>query len=154
MIFEATGDVFDYEAAVVPVNCAGIAGAGLALQFRRRFPDSYAVYRELCDRHGLRIGTVAAIRRQEPCDVPLWLVMFPTKQHPWQKSRLEWIEAGVGDLVRKCAECGMTSVGIPRLWCGLGGLKWREVRAVLVRAFSACPEIGWTLVSEGGGGAC
>lgn len=130
MIRETTGDILtaDVEALVNPVNTVGVMGAGLALQFKRKWPPMFWEYKAACRRGGLRIGSVIA----HPTGAnPQYIVSFPTKQHWRDPSRLEWIDQGLIGLRETVEALGMRSIAIPPLGCGLGGLDWTDVRGLI-----------------------
>lgn len=109
-------------ALVNPVNLVGISGAGLAKQFRKNFPLNQSFYELACRTRQIRVGKVFC------CWEGVWIINFPTKTH-WRKtSRLEDIESGLVSLRSALAHHEITSVAIPKLGCGLGGLRWTDVR--------------------------
>ena len=117
-----TGDLFTSSAAALvnPVNCVGVMGAGLALEFKRRFPAAFVDYQAACRSGALRIGKGRVSPSGVPC--PLWVIHFPTKNHFRNPSRLEYIEQGLIDLARVIEERELPSAALPALGCGLGGL--------------------------------
>lgn len=123
----------DVDALVNTVNTEGFMGKGVALQFRRAFPDNYEAYRAACARGEVRLGRmfVTETRRLEG---PRFIINFPTKGHWRAKSKLVDIEAGLTDLRRVLQELRVRSVAVPALGCGLGGLQWSEVRPLIERA--------------------
>lgn len=129
MLSLVTGNLLDDEADVLvnPVNTVGVMGKGLALQFKREFPDNYLAYREACQRGELRPGTVFATK----IDGDRWIVNFPTKRHWRQASRIADIASGLDALTRYLARSPATSIAIPPLGCGHGGLAWPEVRDLI-----------------------
>lgn len=137
MISIRTGNLFDSaaEALVNPVNCKGIAGAGLALEFRNRFPENFTLYERACRRGLVRVGEVFAVAIVGGETI----LNFPTKDD-WRKpSRLSWIVAGLTDLRNKIINSGARSVAVPALGCGLGGLSWGEVFPEIERALADLP---------------
>lgn len=114
------------QALVNTVNTVGVMGRGVALQFKLAFPENYEVYRRACERGEVRIGSMLTydLRRLQN---PRYIINFPTKQHWRGKSRLEYIDAGLKDLVRTIHDLGIESVALPPLGAGLGGLKWSDV---------------------------
>lgn len=120
-IFESSA-----EALVNPVNCVGVMGKGLALQFRQAYPENFQAYAQVCARGEVRPGRVLVY--ETGLVQPRWIINFPTKRHWRDRSRLEDIEAGLVDLVRVVRELGIRSIAVPPLGCGLGGLDWGEVR--------------------------
>ncbi len=136
------GDILrsNAQALVNTVNCVGIMGRGVALQFKKAFPDNFKSYERACDRGQVQLGSVLVFDRNRITG-PRYILNFPTKQHWKNKSRLEDIEAGLKDLVRKVRELHIQSIAIPPLGCGLGGLKWSEVRPRIEAAFESLPEV-------------
>jgi O-acetyl-ADP-ribose deacetylase (regulator of RNase III) len=142
MIELARGDILkaDAEALVNTVNCVGVMGRGIALQFRKAFPETFRAYRALCDRRELRPGMVH-VHDLGRLGNPRYIINFPTKRHWRGKSRLEDIKAGLEALVREIRERRIHSVALPPLGCGLGGLDWNEVRPRIEEAFSGLPQV-------------
>lgn len=142
MITHTTGDIFraNVEALVNPVNCVGVAGRGLALEFRKRFPENFAFYQKACCEGEIAPGRVHLVARPFPpvprtAHWPKRIVNFPTKRHWRDTSRLEDIEAGLLDLTAAVRSWGIRSIAIPALGCGLGGLDWSDVRPRIELAF-------------------
>ena len=131
-----TGNLFDAgcEALVNPVNCVGVMGKGLALQFKQRFPDNYLSYRTACENGAIRPGQ-CHVFENDPQHMPRWIVNFPTKRHWRDPSRLEDIAAGLDTLVGLVRRHGMKSLAVPPLGCGLGGLPWPTVRTLMLDSF-------------------
>jgi O-acetyl-ADP-ribose deacetylase (regulator of RNase III) len=150
MIRLTHGDILkqEAEALVNTVNCMGVMGRGIALQFRRAFEDNYEAYRKASKVGGIRPGRMFVLERSA-LDLPRWIINFPTKRHWKGKSRIEDIEAGLVDLVRVIRERGIRSIAIPPLGCGLGGLDWAEVRPLIEAALSSVPEVEAYLFEPG-----
>lgn len=142
MIEPKSGDVLraDAEALVNSVNCVGVMGRGVALQFRKAFPDNYEAYRKACDRNELRPGTVF-VHNLNRLTNPRYVINFPTKRHWKGKSRIEDIEAGLSALVREVKTRNIRSIAVPPLGCGLGGLRWSRVKPLIEEAFRDVPEV-------------
>ena len=132
------GNIFDdkAEAIVNPVNCVGVMGAGLALEFKSRFPDNYNLYRRACLNNELEIGK-CFITQCSGNNNPEYIVNFPTKLHYRHLSKLEYIIAGLTDLVIRLKQREVKSVAIPAIGCGLGGLKWELVLEEIIKAFNS-----------------
>lgn len=132
---EFQGDIFlaPAEALVNPVNCVGVMGKGLALQFKQRFPANFHAYREACRKGLVRPGKVFIFDTGGTS--PRFIINFPTKRHWRDRSRLEDIRAGLRDLAREVASRCISSVAIPPIGCGLGGLMRTEVFP-LIRSFA------------------
>lgn len=140
MIELLRGDIFDAEAEALvnTVNCVGVMGRGIALQFRKAFPENFKVYKAVCDRGELRPGVMLVHQRLHS---PRFIINFPTKRHWRGKSRMEDIEVGLEALIREVRERGIPSIAIPPLGSGLGGLDWKHVRPRIEAAFRDLPEI-------------
>jgi O-acetyl-ADP-ribose deacetylase (regulator of RNase III) len=150
MIHLANGDILKHEAdaLVNTVNCVGVMGRGIALQFRRAFEDNYEAYRKAAKRNEVRPGQMFVFERSA-LEPPRWIVNFPTKRHWKGKSRIEDIETGLVDLVRVIQDNGIKSIAIPPLGCGLGGLDWAVVRPMIEKALSVIPELDAYLFEPG-----
>lgn len=134
-IFESGCDML-----VNPVNCVGVAGAGLALEFREKFPNNFRAYRSACLRKELSPGGVLVLEPW-PDKTPL-IANFATKLHWRDKSRLDYIKTGLGTLRSLVDDRqDIQSVAIPALGCGLGGLDFIAVQGEILRAFRGCQKI-------------
>jgi O-acetyl-ADP-ribose deacetylase (regulator of RNase III) len=131
VIRETAGDILeaDVEALVNPVNTVGVMGAGLALQFRRKYPDMFRQYIEVCRRGKMGIGQVMFYYNGTN---PRYIILFPTKRDWRDKSELEWIDQGLVGLREMIETLQIRSTAIPPLGCGLGGLAWADVRGLIV----------------------
>lgn len=128
----------EVDALVNTVNTKGVMGKGLALQFKRAFPEVFEAYESACKRGEVVVGKVHVVARET---APRFVINFPTKQRWRAPSKLEYVEAGLVDLVARVAELGIGSIAMPPLGCGLGGLDWRDVRPKIVAAFEALPDV-------------
>ncbi len=142
MIELKRGDITaaDAEALVNTVNCVGIMGRGIALQFRKAFPENFAHYKAACDRKGVQPGSMLVYETSSVVN-PRYIVNFPTKRHWKNRSRIEDIEAGLTSLVKEVRKRGIQSIAIPPLGCGLGGLNWQHVRPRMENAFRDLPGV-------------
>ena len=128
------------EALVNPVNTMGVMGKGLALQFKRAFPDNYRAYVVACKRGEVQIGRVFVHDRGSGTQ-PRYIVNFPTKRDWRHPSRLEWVEAGLLDLARWVQTTGVRSIAVPALGAGLGGLPWPAVKRLIHRVLGTLQEV-------------
>jgi O-acetyl-ADP-ribose deacetylase (regulator of RNase III) len=142
MIILAKGDLLaaDVDALVNTVNCVGVMGKGLALQFKRRFPGVFKEYAAACKRGELVVGRMHVVPTEQIAG-PKYVVNFPTKQHWRSPSKLEYIDEGLQDLLKVVRELGIRSIAIPPLGAGNGGLRWEYVEPRLRRAFADLPEV-------------
>lgn len=129
MIVETTGNLLldDAQALVNTVNTVGVMGKGLALQFKRAFPVNFDAYARACAEGQVQPGRIFVT----PLGGDRWILNFPTKRHWRQPSRLDDIRSGLDDLVRTIAKLGLSSLALPPLGCGNGGLDWSVVRPLI-----------------------
>jgi O-acetyl-ADP-ribose deacetylase (regulator of RNase III) len=129
MIEFTTGDILhaDVEALVNTVNCVGIMGRGIALQFKNRFPENFKAYAAACARGELQPGRMFVFETGTLTN-PKFIINFPTKRHWRGKSRIKDIDCGLRALAGEVRDRGIRSIAIPPLGSGLGGLNWGDVR--------------------------
>lgn len=142
MIESATGNLLtsDVEALVNSVNCEGFMGKGLALQFKQAFPENFRAYQNACRRGEVQPGRMFVHETGRRVN-PRWIVNFPTKRTWRGNSRMEDIETGLGDLVGLVRTKHISSIAIPPLGCGLGGLRWERVRPAIEKAFAPLEDV-------------
>lgn len=128
------------DAYVNPVNCVGVMGKGLALQFKDAFPDNFRQYKMACSEGGVKPGRILVVHNRNPGS-PVHIFNFPTKDHWKNPSRIEWIKAGLEDLVELVKALKVQSIAIPALGCGNGQLTWQEVKPLIEAAFAELPEV-------------
>ena len=142
MIHLVSGNLLEAqtEALVNTVNCVGVMGKGIALQFKQAFPDNFKDYVKACEKGKVRIGKmfVHHTGRMFP---PKYIINYPTKQHWKAKSRIEDIELGLEDLVRVIKELWIKSIAVPALGSGLGGLNWEVVKSLIIVAFEDVQDV-------------
>lgn len=138
MIEFKKGNLFDadVEALVNAVNTVGVMGKGIALQFSRQFPEILPIYESACQDGTLVVGQVQTIRLTLRAGMtgPTYVVNFPTKKHWKGDSKIEYVETGLQSLREAIEKHGMTSIAVPPLGCGLGGLEWADVRQRIIEA--------------------
>lgn len=134
----------DTQAFVNPVNCEGVTGAGLAKQSKRLFPLNFAAYADACKCGTLKLGTVLAtvesLRGNDVC-----IINVPTKNTWQEKSSMIDVKRSVVAMLYQVSTFNLTSVSIPALGCGLGGLCWDEVREMLENGASLLPNVHFDL---------
>lgn len=132
MIEYKTGNILEenVEALVNSVNCVGVMGRGIALQFKKAYPENFAAYVAACQRKEVQPGRMFVFETGYLTN-PRLIINFPTKRHWRGKSRLEDIEAGLHALVLEIQQRNIRSIALPALGSGLGGLEWEEVRKLI-----------------------
>jgi len=142
MIEYKTGDILaeDAEALVNTVNCMGFMGRGIALQFKKAWPENFKVYAAACRKGEVQPGQMLVFETGLLTN-PRYIVNFPTKRHWRGNSRIEDIEAGLMALGREVRERKIQSIAMPALGAGLGGLDWAEVRELIERFVQGLPGV-------------
>lgn len=142
MINYKEGDLFkeDIEAIVNTVNCVGAMGRGIALQFKKAYPDNFKVYSLACKHKEVVPGKMFVFKTGEMLN-PKFIINFPTKRHWRGKSRIEDIELGLIDLRNVIEKNNIKSIAIPPLGSGLGGLSWEEVKSLIENALSSLSDV-------------
>lgn len=138
MVTFVRGDIFKSPAQVLTntVNCVGVMGKGIALEFKSRYPQMYEDYKVRCDQGEVKSG--------EPYlweDDSAQILNFPTKRHWRDNSLLQDIEDGLKYLAGSYERIGIQSIAMPPLGCGLGGLKWSDVQPLIVKHLGAIPDL-------------
>ena len=136
------GDILaaNVEALVNTVNCVGVMGRGIALQFKEAFPDNFKAYAAACNRQELQPGRMFVFERRQLGN-PKFIINFPTKRHWRGESRLGDIEEGLKSLVNEIRERNIRSIAIPPLGSGLGGLNWGDVRPRIEKALARLENV-------------
>lgn len=118
------------QALVNTVNTVGVMGKGIALQFKEVFPNNFKLYAEACKKKELKPGMLLVVK-ENTLQGERIIINFPTKT-AWQfKSKYEYVEEGLKELVKVIRHYNITSIAIPPLGCGNGGLKWEIVRPMM-----------------------
>ena len=136
MITYLKGDIFSSPAQVLvnTVNTVGVMGKGVALEFKKRYPEMFSAYERVCKAKQLEIGKLFLWKGPEK-----WVLMFPTKVHWRNPSKIEYIEAGLQKFSATYADKGITSAAFPRLGCGNGGLDWKQVQPLMEQYLKNLP---------------
>ena len=142
MIEYKKGDILreDVEALVNPVNCVGVMGRGLALQFKKAFPENFKAYAAVCERNEVQPGRLFTFTTGQLTN-PKYIINFPTKRHWRDKSRIEDIDSGLVALVIEVSSRDIHSIAIPPLGSGLGGLDWSNVRPQIEDSLSRLDHV-------------
>ena len=124
-------DLFESKAQTLvnTVNTVGVMGKGVALGFKQRFPEMYDDYVQRCAAGEVRLGQPYLFRQA----IPPWIINFPTKEHWRGAARLDAIIEGLNYLKVHYEEWQISSVAVPPLGCGEGGLDWKVVGPTLYR---------------------
>ena len=152
MIERKTGDILaeNAEALVNTVNCVGVMGRGIALQFKRAFPENFKAYAKACKHGEVRPGRMFVFETGHLSN-PRYVINFPTKRHWRGKSRIEDIDAGLSSLAHEIKVRNIKSIAVPPLGSGLGGLDWIRVRPRIEESLREIPGLRVVLFEPGGG---
>lgn len=128
MITYVKGDLFNSPAKIIvnTVNTVGLMGKGVALEYKKRYPEMFAEYQKLCEDKKLDIGQLFLWRKSDK-----WVLLFPTKKHWRNPSDLAYIEQGLIKFSQNWDKMNANSIAFPRLGCGNGGLSWSEVKPLM-----------------------
>jgi O-acetyl-ADP-ribose deacetylase (regulator of RNase III) len=130
----------DAQALVNAVNCVGVMGKGIALQFKQAFPENFQQYKKACDAKEVQPGRMFTVPTGKLFN-PKYIINFPTKRHWREKSKIEYVQTGLKALVAEVQQLGINSIAIPALGCGNGGLDWLEVKPLIESAFAELPKV-------------
>ena len=142
MISYIHDDIFNAnaEALVNTVNCVGVMGRGIALQFKKRFPENFTEYERACKRHEIVPGKMFVYPTGNMLN-PRFIINFPTKRHWRGASRLEDIETGLSALKETIIANNIKSIAIPPLGAGLGKLDWNIVKSKIETALQDLSDV-------------
>jgi len=138
------GNIFEdnHNAIVCTTNCVGVMGKGIALEFKQRFPKFFNEYKEYCKECKPKGGDCMIFHNQD-YEKPSYLITVMTKEHWFNPSKLEWIHAGLEDLVGRVETINemkdrkrIESLGLPALGCSNGGLQWDMVKPLIEKHLS------------------
>lgn len=140
----------DVEALINTVNCVGVMGRGIALQFKNTFPDNFKAYAAACKKQEVQPGKMFVYETGRSNNHK-YIINFPTKRHWRGKSRIEDIESGLKDLVKVIRQHKISSIAVPPLGSGLGGLNWPTVRALIESVLGSLQDDIQVVIFEPGG---
>ena len=139
--YRKEGSIFDSGAQVLvsPVNAVGVMGKGLALEFKKRYPHVFRVYKNVCDAGELKAGWMF-VYTGEYEGASVKIIHAATKQHWRDSSKAEDIN-NILISIRQFmnGNPNLTSIAIPALGCGLGGLNWTDVKPMIERILGELP---------------
>lgn len=122
------GTVFNSNAKTLvnTVNCFGVMGAGIALEFKLRYPDMFKKYQEMCISGEYKVGRPRLHKLKE-----IQILNFPTKNHWRAPSKIEWIEEGLKYFSLNYKKANIDSIAFPKLGTNNGGLNWDKVKCIM-----------------------
>jgi O-acetyl-ADP-ribose deacetylase (regulator of RNase III) len=146
MIDYMQGNLLDAKADALmnAVNEVGVMGKGIVLMFREAFPENMRAYAAACKSGDVKVGRMFVTETGSSAP-PKWIINFPTKKHWRSRSKMEWVQEGLKDLVRVIRAKEMRSIAMPALGCGNGGLEWPQVKAEIEAAMSDLTDVRITI---------
>jgi O-acetyl-ADP-ribose deacetylase (regulator of RNase III)/uncharacterized protein YwgA len=125
------GDILKSKAQTLvnTVNCVGIMGKGIALEFKNRFPEMFKDYVQRCSRNEIHVGRPCLYKSLFGQQI----VNFPTKGHWKSISKASDVEKGMDYLLSHYKSWNITSIAIPPLGCGNGQLDWKVVGPLIYK---------------------
>ena len=139
MLMYIEGNIFESSTQVLvnAFNTVGVMGKGIALTFKKLYPEMYKSYRTFCEHKQFQIGQLYLYKSTNK-----WILNFPTKIHWRNPSKLEYIELGLKKFANSYKEKGINSIAFPTLGCGNGGLDFeKEVRPLMEKYLANLPDI-------------
>lgn len=125
------GNLFDSDAPALGhgVNVYGVMGAGIAVEFRRRYPDMYEAYKAHCAAKTLTPGRVFY---WDEANLPA-VYNMASQDAPGANASLAWLESSLNRSLGHAARVGHDRIALPRIGCGIGGLVWEDVEPLYAR---------------------
>ena len=137
-----TGNILQEQtdAIINTVNCVGIMGRGIALQFKQMYPENFKAYKQACDKGEVEPGKMF-IYNSGLLFNPKYIINFPTKRHWKGKSRVQDIKSGLVALKDDIINYKIKFIASPPLGCGLGGLNWDEIKPIIEQVLGDLQDV-------------
>ena len=135
---EIRGNIFNSKAQAIvnTVNCVGIMGKGIALEFRRRYPDMFKEYQSSCEKGELKPGNILYHEAEN-----IWILNFVIKRDWRQPSEIEWIESCLEEFIKSYRDKGIKSVAFPWMGAMNGGLPIDQIKKIMRNSLCNIPDI-------------
>lgn len=132
------GNLFESQCQTLvnTVNCVGVMGKGIALEFKKLYPKMFEQYRIYCKQGLLDIGKLYLWKGEDN-----WVLNFPTKINWRNPSKYEWIEKGLQKFIITYKEKGITSIAFPMLGCNNGKLDKNIVLPMMKKYLDKCDDL-------------
>ena len=139
MIRYTTGNILESgaQALINTVNTVGVMGKGIALQFKKAYPDNFNAYQNACRQGDIAIGKLFVTKDCNLNSGEKIIINFPTKNDWHKSSEYSFIEKGLDDLVQVVEKQNIKSIALPPLGAGNGGLEWEKVKKIIEQKLSA-----------------
>lgn len=140
------GNIFESNAQTLvnTINCVGVMGKGLALEFKNRYPAMFDKYKSFCDKGVFKPGVLWIYKAEDG----KWILNFPTKIDWRDDSEIEYIEEGLKKFVEIWEEKGIKSIAFPLLGCKNGGLDPEDVIPLMEKYLNQCEDLDVTIYDD------
>ena len=130
------GNIFESNCSTIvnTINCVGVMGKGIALEFKKRYPDMFIDYVQKCDKGEIKPGEPYVFQNGE-----IKILNFPTKEHWRSPSRLSYVENGLNWFMENYKKYDIDDIAFPPLGCGNGGLSWDIVGPIMYQKLKNLP---------------
>lgn len=118
------------------INCVGAMGTGIALEYKKRYPEMYLKYNELCNNKQMQIGKLWLYKTHNK-----WILNFPTKDHWKNSSKIEYLELGLQKFIDTYKTKGITSIAFPLLGANNGHIDPKMSLSIMVKYLSQCDSV-------------
>ena len=125
----------DVDAIVNTVNCVGVMGKGIALEYKKRYPIMFKRYKVLCDLKLIKPSMLWLYK-----DETKWILNFPTKDHWRNPSKIEYLESGLTKFLETYKLKGITSISFPLLGATNGGIDPNVSLQIIKALLEACKK--------------
>jgi len=139
-------EINNYDAIVNTVNSVGVMGKGIALEFKKRYPENFMAYKKACQSKELKIGKSLVFSLKDDLLHTRFIINFPTKLHWRNPSKIEYIEQGLDELVEIIEDKEIKSILMPALGCGNGNLDWAIVKPLIKKKLEDLKDIRITVI--------
>ena len=138
MIHYTIGNILESnaQALINTVNTVGVMGKGIALQFKKAYPNNFNAYQKACKQGDIAIGKLFVTKDYNLNSGEKIIINFPTKKDWRKSSEYSFIEKGLDNLIQIVAQQNIQSVAIPPLGAGNGGLEWEKVKKIIEQKFN------------------
>ncbi len=131
------GNLFESKCSTIvnTVNCVGVMGKGIALEFKKRYPEMYTEYIHKCHNGEVQPGLPYVYQDDKGTSI----LNFPTKDHWRSPSRLSYVIDGLDWFIENYKKYHIESIAFPPLGCGNGGLSWDVVGPIMYQKLNGLP---------------
>lgn len=141
-------DLFTVDADAIAhgCNCLGVMGAGVALQVKIRYPEVYQSYKDYVKRMNyskdILPGTAQCIETEDKTIFNLF-----TQYEMGRHAKAEYIAGAFAEMFGIAQLSHISTIAIPMIGAGIGGMKWEDVLLAIEQAENAMPWNGTLIIA-------